>query len=843
MKTKYIRLVLLLCCLAGCKEESVLPEISGGEVRLSVSLEEDPLSKSAVIPDENLLSDINVWMYSSSGVLRESHYIDNLDIHGSGSFSFGTDAGLNSRLVLIGNAGRQLEAPQDWLQELSIPMPRPQSGDGRILFVGEGRMSAASNGFASSLNLYRGMARIGLRVQLSNTLSRAGAQLGRDVRVVSARLCNSPQCVSLLPSSACNSLRHFKADPQTPLAAGDYLDAGDIARLNAGGTVYLYSLPNYCDIPYSAAPSGSTDLCTYLELLFESDSLAASGPGNTLCRFYANDGERIGLLGGTSYLCRVIFSNESSDNYWRKEDYRFAQPGTLVAGTRNNISLLAGNLNPDSLSFSLSSTPGVLSDGVFELGNKLLSNGRCSGVELLTRSAGDGRLHLFDAQNRPMGELALHSEYADFHILPISADVCGEPESFEIRGLEDAYERRVSDEVFEELYSVADVYPAGAGGPFSPENFLTVDIPRKQFHVSTLFWTDSGQSYSWENVVDTSFDYRVELRSGTSSNLCVNIVNRLVGSFASDAYYGQVVNTSEVPSPLPAVRALDGCDIVVERRGVSLPDGFDGSWSANGWASWYGGTSAGGGHPADSYMSVLADGVRWNFGREVTRSLYGSAIPVFIGKFNPWCGDPVRVCVGTYASTKYEASGMEYAFRLLETRENGNFSMLIFREHDPWCQISSGSGILGDNLSPEDSYYLGIDNGATRWVENGRNCYLICYYGELDYLFDNEFGPEERDISSASSFANASIWRSESRASPWNKYAATAYGGNGSYNRWVYLYCPYNSTGVYAADASGRVPAKGLVPVHLWSVSEKATFDYQPASDWMQNNRFTPPWR
>jgi len=842
MKKKLIQTLLLLCPLLGCTEERILPDRPGSTVRLSLTLEEGAAPKSSAISDEDLLTDMNIWIYSSSGSLRETHYIESLSIRGSGSVSFGTGAGGRSRLVVIANAGRELAAPVSWSQRVDITFCLPQDGSGRILFVGEANLGLGTDGFNASVHLCRGMARIGLRLQLSEALAAEGAQLGRDVRILSARLRNCPLGVSLLPSSATNSLRYFKAEQAATLTDGDYLDAGDIAALQSGGTVYLYSLPNYSDLPYSAEPGSGYECSTYLEMCFESDALAMSGPGRTMCRFYANDGERVGLVGGCSYLCRVIFSNNAAENEWRKEDYRFSLPGTLVAGTRNPISLLSANHHPDSLSFSLSSVPGISSDGIFSLGEKVLSSGRCAGVEVIPLRAGTGELNVFDAKGNIMGELVLNAEYADFHVQPISADVCGITQPIVVTGLEDAYARRASDELFTSLYSLSGISSAGPENGIDPEAFITVDDQGQRVYVGMLNWDADGCSHSWEDVVGMSFQYRLSLSCGAYRNFDIEIENGIVGRFASDAYYGEVVNTSEVPDPKNPVRALDGRDITIERRGVSLPPDLDDEWPWNGWASWYGGSTAGGGYPAGNYMSVLEDGLRWDFGEDVTQNLYGADIPVFIGKYNPWCGEYVRTCVGHYSSTKYLPSGLEHAFLQYDIYGLGIISMLVFREHDTWTSIDVSSAMEGDEISHDAANLLGLESGNASWYEAGRRCFMIFYSGDVLQRFspDISWG---RDICSSSAFANRSIWQQESCSVPWNKYAAIAYGGNGSYNRWIYLYCPYNSTGVYAADASGRVPARGLVPVQLWSVSQKACLEYQPSEEWYDGCNFTPPWR
>ena len=133
-------------------------------------------------------------------------------------------------------------------------------------------------------------------------------------------------------------------------------------------------------------------------------------------------------------------------------------------------------------------------------------------------------------------------------------------------------------------------------------------------------------------------------------------------------------------------------------------------------------------------------------------------------------------------------------------------------------------------------------DGTASWNENGRRCYLICYSGDLYDKFSSVMG-DSRSIESSSSFATSIVWQAESESgTDRTRFASNIYGGNGTSNIWLYLYCPYTSVNVYAAGSNGRAPQKGLVRVHLWSVSEKATFDYNPATEWISNGSFIPPW-
>ena len=854
MKNRTIIMILLQAAMlaAGCAKEPGQEGKMGMAARITLTVDNLPLSKSSSINDEDSVHDLNIWVYSSSGELKETHYLDGLSIRTAGDVDFDTAAGGHSRLVLIGNAGRSLQGPATNNATGSYSMD--YSGSQKpVLLVGEGNLSLTATGMRSSVTLFRAMSRIALKVELSDAMKASGCTLGGNVRVTGAKLCNSPSVFAIQPCNAWDSVRNFKAVSGTPMTAGDSLSAGDLATLQSGGTVYLYSLPNYTGIAYTDRPEDATSKSCYIEMTIESDAVPGISEGVSVCRFYANDGARIGLQGGCSYSCRVTVSNDGAAHHWRKDDYRFEQPGDFYAGTRKTVLLHSGNHDPAGISFSLSETPGLSDDGLFRIEGKAVSGGLCYGVVLSSRDAGSGVLCAFDAEGNLMGRMPLTSEYPVFTVPDISLDVIGTERSFVVRGLEDIYASRVSDELYEALYSVRDVEPEGAEYGFHPEDFICLDVSSKQLWVNNLQWTRNGVVCSWLEAVGKTYLYRVTLACGTHADMNVRVVNEVVGRFASSDNYGEVVNTSEIPSPTSAVRALDGRSITISRTGVSVPSDLQGDWRTAGWASWYGGSALEEGTSADAFMSVLSNGIRWNFGSTVTQALYAEDIPVFIGKLNPNCGEYVRTCVGYYSSSKYIPAGMEYAFIQIGFDSFGNvnmgnngmevYSMLVFREHDANSSIAYASCKKGDSPYPVGSTCMSLDtDGTASWNENGRRCYLICYTGDLYDKFSPVMG-DSRPIESSSSFATSIVWQAESESgTDRTRFASSTYGGNGTSNIWLYLYCPYTSVNVYAAGSNGRAPQKGLVRVHLWSVSEKATFDYNPATEWISNGSFIPPW-
>ncbi len=779
--------------------------------------------------------------------------MEGLSIHSSGSVSFDSSVGGHSHLVVIGNAGRALDAPVSSSERAFFQKSYPLDASGAIVMIGEGSLSMTSAGLYSNVVLNRLMSRIALSAELSAPFAASGAALGGNVRIREAKFCNSPAVFSLQPFDAWQSARSFKAVSGTPFQTGDRLTDADLATLQAGGTVYLYSLPNFTDAAYSDRPSAATRYSSYIEMTLDFDAFGSVSSGSAVCRFYANDGCTVGLLGGCSYSCTVSISNGVASNSWRKDDFRFDVPEPLLAGTLGKVNLHSANHAGGEVSFSLSETPGIDSDDTFELGGPVMEAGFCTGVEVISKREGSGRLYAFDSAGRMMGSVPLTAVYPTITVSVGNLDVTGETASITVSGLERAYSERASDELYESLYSVSSIVSEEEAGGVIPDSFISVDESSMEMFVRCLEWTRGAAAQNWQDAVGVSFPYRLSLQCGIGGLFYARVVNDIVGRFASSAYYGEVVNTSAVPNPKSRVSALNGRSITISRTGVEMPASFSSSWQSNGWASWYGGSALVAGNSADSFLTRLQNGLRWDFGEAVTQSCYAGNIPVFIGKLNPWCGKYVRVSVGTYSSSRYIPVGLEYmiyqvGFDSWGQVNGGNngmevYTMLVFKEHSSDVSIASNYCKRGDMPAPMGSAYLRLrSNGTAEWTENGRRCYVISYNGDYGDFYESGLG-DGRKIDASSAFATSYVWGSESNSGS-NKYmfATSTYGGTGNSNRWIYLYCPYTTSNVYIADSSGSVTAKGEVLVHLWSVSEKTVFEYQPQADWINNGMFTPPW-
>ena len=88
--------------------EQSVGETPARVANIALSIDCTGVSKSFAITDESLVKDLNIWLFDSSGSFAESHYMDGLSIHSSGSVSFDSSAGGHSLLVVIGTGAASM---------------------------------------------------------------------------------------------------------------------------------------------------------------------------------------------------------------------------------------------------------------------------------------------------------------------------------------------------------------------------------------------------------------------------------------------------------------------------------------------------------------------------------------------------------------------------------------------------------------------------------------------------------------------------------------------------------------------------------------------------------------
>ena len=819
MKTNILYYTLLALLMVGCVKEKHCDTISSDPAVIMLTVEGDAASKSSLLAHESLIRDLNIWVYTSSGQFKESFYFDDLSITSTGSVNFTTTAGGHSKLVAIGNAGRVLTAPSQSSESAQIPMSYANDATGMMLMVGEGTLNLTSTGMQSSVIMHRMMSRIALNVRLDPSLAAAGGVLGGNVRISRAGFFNSPSSISLTPSSAWESARTFKATQGTGFALGDRLSASDISTLCSGGTVYLYSLPNYTDIAYTDAPSSGTLYAAYIEMLLEFDGIGAVGEGRVLCRFYANDGAWIGLKGGCSYTCQVTVSNDGATNSWRKDDFRLDNPDTFLAGEVKDVYMHSRNHDTQAVAFSLAETPGVSETGVFRIGEKVTAS-YLQGVKVIAKTAGTGTLYCFDSNSELMGRVAMTSVWPQISVSDKTLDVTGIDVPLDLQGLAAAYTKRASDELYASLYSISSVEPVESVSGLYGQDFIYSGATDALLYVDKLAWTRGGAAKNWADAVGKTFPYRVTLNCGITADFNVTVANEVVSSLRGSGYFGEAYDVSEIDDPLPAVAALASQNTITASISAAVPESFctqtKAQWQANGWRSWYGGAVLQAGTVADSYVdSWSSSGIRWTLPSAAIKSLYGDSVPIYIGKLNPHCGEYVREQVGYYASTIYHPVGVELYMELLDF--SGDITTcLCFRPH------SDGTVL---DIVPGHFAYQGFAGGALYSNHSGIGMKGYAYTSNGDFLetnWDGNLLKESEFSSGAGPFFGTSAF-SYSVRSPYN---GAAFGAKGGKHLAPYYYAPYTYQGGHAeiADNNGHVSAKGHVSVEKWSVSSKAFF-------------------
>lgn len=843
-KIRLICLVSTVCVLlASCIRESHC-EFREERASLSVTVEGDAPSKSSTIVDESLVRDMNVWVFSSDGTLKETHYFDALSIRTTGSVSFDTSTGGHSRLVVIGNAGRELQAPESSGDRVTFTQSYPLSSSGAVLMVGESALAMTSTGLRATVILSRAMSRIALKVSLAPSLTAIGASLGSNVRILEAGFCNSPAVFSFVPTSIWESVRTFKAAPGTAFQTGDRLSAGDISTLQTGGTVYLYSLPNYTDVPYSDRPSDATTYASYIEMKLSFDALGSVGGGTVLCRFYANDGSRIGLMGGCSYTCQVIVSNDGASNTWRKDDFRFDNPEDFLAGQIKTVSLHSQTHPEASVSFSLSSVPGVSDNGTFRLGEKVTGSS-LSGVRVTALASGTGTLYCFDSGGAMMGSVPLRSVYPVITVSDKQLDVTGNVASLNIQGLDAAYASRASDELFESLYGVVSILPHDPVSGIHGDDFIHAGADDGNLYVNRIRWSREGLERNWTEAVGKTFPYRVTLACGITADFQIGISNAEVGLLDTDTYFGEAFDMTMIDNPLPAISALGAMNNITAVVSATVPQSLCGGprawWQGNGWRSWYGGSLLEDGYVADDYLTALnGSSLRWDLPTEAVRNQYGDYVPLYIGKLNPHCSEYVKAMAGYYSSTIYYPTGVDLFVEKLGFYNTPHGTEVIILQDGKsytgysFVNITTCLCFRPHNndsmLDIEDGQYAyqGRDGGAAYSGYSGigiNGCYYHSNGGFLETDWDGEMDTEALFSTTDFSYAVKA------------PYSLRSFGGRLSKHLPVYYYSPYTSFGEHAliADSDGHVARKGVVSVEKWSVSSKAYFVW-PAEDFYMVN-------
>ena len=336
-------LPLSLSLMIGCK--SWYQEGEPTDTELVLALESSTPTRSA-LPDETLVSDINLLVYNGEGLLEERRYLSGRQLSvsdGAVRLKTGFLQGIPYDVFVAANVGYALPvlAREDmetlryhlaYPDEYSRGMPMSARLDG---YVNRGETELV-------LPLVRTMARIDL--QLDRTALRSDVSF----QVTSVHVGNGPSSVALFADSRAESASQV-------FAGGFTLEGRKVQALNVdqapgvSGTVSLYLPENLQgdlldgkderDKVFSEGPYGQ--VCSYLEIRgsYHSDTWHTR-PGEPLTyRFYLGDGPgNFDVFRNTA--CRVTVRLEGTglgEEGWRVDKSR------LVAETRFDLHPAAYN--------------------------------------------------------------------------------------------------------------------------------------------------------------------------------------------------------------------------------------------------------------------------------------------------------------------------------------------------------------------------------------------------------------------------------------------------------------------------------------------------------------------
>ena len=628
--------VAVLSC--ACREEPLHgPEEEKHRAVLEITV--DPsLMRSASIADESRVNDLNIWIYSSSGLLREHHFME-ISFNGEGSVPIDTRAGAGSRIVALANVGKAVEPPLE--QDARISLTHLPSASDAVLMLGQGV------GFDGRIMLCRVMGRLAIGLRLTREFEDMGAALGSNVHVSALRLCNAASKLSFVPSSAFGTARVSCAKNSSWLCNGDYLSPADISMLEGGGSVFLYALPNYHGTPVGNVPASGTELCTYIEMELSYDAFGNFGAGKAYHRFYVTDGSLAGVMGGCSYSLDVSITPLTAIPLWRKDDYRFLKQADFAPGTVRKVGLVQGK-DSGNYWFSLSPDSLLSDDGVFRI-EADISSGRTLGVKAESLAEGSSSLYVFNADPEQgatyLGMVELRSVLPEISAATALIDVTGEKCPVALSGLP-GKEECASEAVWESFYGLRSV-------DFGPDgDFIGADVSDGTVYVRDIA--------SYRSKVGREYEGNVVFRGGFSVSLKARITDRYVACLAQDRLRS-CYNVESIDKPNATYRNYRNNSLTVSLDRPQ-PDCLAGlpvsGLGRAGWKSWIEGPSSYY-EDADSRISAKTGNLMvWNFGYADFTSTKEGRYALKIGRLNPWCGDYVEATVSELDVVRFRVAGI-----------------------------------------------------------------------------------------------------------------------------------------------------------------------------------------
>ena len=330
---RIVMIITALAALCSCETLPMLPEEVIPDYPETTTPPEDSLSvctfnisstdrtKSSISPDEDLIKDINIYAY------RNGKLVEHVFESNPTAVTFELYKGYVYNFYAISNMGK-VEMPVNesqvgsyinlWIATIDdldecIPMAWKSIG-------------LAISGSSKSVNikLDRLAARIGFTLD---------ASLVNGLTITSVRLCQSASVVRPFESGG------SKIVSEEESLDGDYATQGDLDALNAGKTIYFYTLENRQDnlLPQNTDPwqkvpdalGSKAELCTYIEAVgtFEEGFLFK---GSVTYRFYLgkDNTSDFSVIRNTDMSVTLTLTGEGlTEISWKVEPDVEVQPG------------------------------------------------------------------------------------------------------------------------------------------------------------------------------------------------------------------------------------------------------------------------------------------------------------------------------------------------------------------------------------------------------------------------------------------------------------------------------------------------------------------------------------
>lgn len=300
---------------SSCAVDEGAGEMTGFSIPLEI------VTKGTVVPPEDNINDINVFVFSEDGLIEESFYLSSRQLEHSGDTvrtSVTVACGTESRIAVCANFGYRVTGIGNLreLAEYRFPLAYPDEISKGIPCSGisEGVIEPKKK---LKVELERMMAKIKVKID------RRALDNDVNVRFTSARVCNSPHSATVFGDS-------FARHRGDVFSSGYILSGRETDPLNSDWhsgisedvTLYLLEnlqgdlLPENTDEHGKVLSGLEADRCSYIELQAEYISSARHTPaGNHIYyRFYPGASPRnFDIRRNTVYSYTVVLSGSGLD--------------------------------------------------------------------------------------------------------------------------------------------------------------------------------------------------------------------------------------------------------------------------------------------------------------------------------------------------------------------------------------------------------------------------------------------------------------------------------------------------------------------------------------------------